>query len=261
MIGAIEVRDASVAYGDSEVLCSISLSIARGRWLGLIGPNGAGKTTLLRALAGIVRHSGDIRLDGDPIGRIRRRELARRIALVPQNPIWPPDMDVLDYVVMGRTPYIPYLGSEGREDMRVARDVLARLDLSHVAARPLGSLSGGELQRTVLARALAQGASVLLLDEPTSALDIGRQEQVLELVESLRAQHGLTVVAAMHDLTLASQFADRLVLLRDGRVAAAGPVEEVLTEAVIGAHYGAKVRVLEHPEGGVVVAPARERSR
>jgi iron complex transport system ATP-binding protein len=258
-MAAIEVVDASVGYGGADVLHSVTVTVERGRWVGLIGPNGAGKTTLLRAVAGLVAHRGDILLDGRPIARMRRRELARSVAMVPQNPIWPADMPVFDYVVMGRTPYISYVGSESVEDLRIARDVLARLDLAALGGRPLGSLSGGELQRAVLARALTQGASVLLLDEPTSALDIGRQGSVLEEVESLREQHGLTVVAAMHDLTLASQFAEELVLLREGCVAAQGAPEAVLTEALIGAHYGASVRVLDHPDGGVVVAPARAR--
>jgi iron complex transport system ATP-binding protein len=144
-------------------------------------------------------------------------------------------------------------------DLAIVHDVITRLDLTGLDDRPLGSLSGGEQQRAVLARALAQQSPVLLLDEPTSALDVGHQQQVLELVETLRREHGLAVVSAMHDLTLAGQFADRLLLLSGGRVIAAGSADTVLTEAIVSEHWGARVRVVHDPEGGVVVIPVRER--
>ena len=256
-MNAAVVDGASVSYGTTEVLHGVSLRVPSSAWLGLIGPNGAGKSTLLRAMAALVPHTGNIRLHDRPIAELSRREIAREVAYVPQNPIVPLGMPVLHYVLMGRTPYISYLGVESDEDLQAATDVLARLDLHDLAARPLGSLSGGELQRAVLGRALAQGASILLLDEPTTALDVGRGSEVLELVESLRVTHGLTVVSAMHDLTLAAQFAERLVLLRDGTLVADGSPGEVLTEEALAAHYRARVRVIDHPEGGLVVAPAR----
>jgi cobalamin transport system ATP-binding protein len=170
-------------------------------------------------------------------------------------------MTVTDYVLLGRTPYIPYLGSESRRDLAIVADVLDHLDLGAFAGRALDSLSGGERQRAVLARALAQQAPVLLLDEPTTGLDVGHQQQVLELVDSLRRDLELTVVSAMHDLTLAGQFADHLVLLDGGRVAADGPARTVLTERVISQHYHASVRVLEDPAGGIVVIPVRPGGR
>jgi iron complex transport system ATP-binding protein len=253
----IELRGVSVAYDKENVLHSISMSVPHGAWLGLIGPNGAGKSTLLRAIAGIVPYSGMIRLADAPALALGRRRLARRIAMVPQNPFLPLDMLVVDYVLMGRTPYISYLGTERVEDLQRAHEVIEQLDLIPFAHRALGSLSGGEVQRAVLGRALAQGAGVLLLDEPTNALDVGRQSEVLDLVEDLRRAHGLTVISAMHDLTLAGQFSDRLLLLHEGRVAAEGSAETVLTETTIGARFGARVRVLEHPDGGLVIAPAR----
>ena len=160
-------------------------------------------------------------------------------------------------MLLGRTPYIPYLGSEARRDLAIVADVLDHLDLGAFAGRALDSLSGGERQRAVLARALAQQAPVLLLDEPTTGLDVGHQQQVMELVDTLRRDLELTVVSAMHDLTLAGQFADQLVLLDAGRIAAAGPARSVLTEEVIGRHYHASVRVLEDPGGGIVVVPVR----
>ena len=258
---AIELRGVSVALDGRPVLRELSLRIPGGSRLGLIGPNGSGKTTLLRAVAGLVPHQGEIRV-GDAAGdSLSRRELARRIALVPQNPTVPAGFTVTDYVLLGRTPYIPHLGAESRRDLEIVRSVLDQLDLTGLAARRLDSLSGGERQRAVLARALAQQAPVLLLDEPTTGLDVGHQQQLLELVDGLRHDLELTVVSAMHDLTLAGQFADHLVLLDGGRVAAAGPARTVLTERVISRHYGASVRVLEDPDGGVVVIPVRPGNR
>jgi iron complex transport system ATP-binding protein len=256
-VTTVELRGVSVALDGRPVLHDLTLTVPGGSRLGLIGPNGSGKTTLLRAVAGLVGHRGEIRIGGAPPGTLSRQALARRIALVPQNPVVPPGMTVTDYVLMGRTPYIPYFATESRRDLDAVAWVLDHLDLTDLAGRRLDSLSGGERQRAVLARALAQQAPVLLLDEPTTGLDVGHQLQVLELVDSLRDDLDLTVISAMHDLTLAGQFADQLVLLDGGRVAAAGPAATVLTERLIGRHYHASVRVLEDPGGGIVVVPVR----
>jgi len=253
----IEVIDLSVAYDGVEALSGLSLRVPAGSWLAPIGPNGAGKTTLLRAVAGLVPFSGEVYVAGSAVSGMASRRLARLVAYVPQRPQIPASMAVADYVLVGRTPYIPYLGTEGREDLKVVAEVLERLELETMGHRPLGSLSGGEVQRAVLARAIAQEAPVLLLDEPTAALDIGHQQQVLELVDLLRAERGLTVVSAMHDLTLAGQFADELLLLDEGRAVAAGTARDVLTEGTVGKHYRASVRVLEGPDGEVAVLPAR----
>ena len=254
---AVELRGVSVDLDRRPVLRDLDLTVPGGARLGLIGPNGSGKTTLLRAVAGLVPHRGQVQIGDAPPGSLSRRELARRIALVPQTPAVPAGMTVSDYVLLGRTPYIPYLGTETRRDLAIVADVLDHLDLGAFAGRALDSLSGGERQRAVLARALAQQAPVLLLDEPTTGLDVGHQQQVMELVDTLRRDLELTVVSAMHDLTLAGQFADQLVLLDRGRVAAAGPPRAVLTEEVIARHYHASVRVLEDPGGGTVVVPVR----
>jgi iron complex transport system ATP-binding protein len=167
---------------------------------------------------------------------------------------------VYEYALLGRTPHLAYLASEGREDFDAVEAALARLDLLPFARRRLGSLSGGERQRATLARVLAQEASVLLLDEPTSALDMGRQQQALELVDVLRGGDGLTVVSAMHDLTLAGQYADRLLLLDRGRIVAGGSADDVLTGPLIAEHYGADVRVVADGDSGLVVVPVRRRS-
>jgi iron complex transport system ATP-binding protein len=260
-VTAVELAGVAVAYDGTQVLEGLTARIPAGAWVGLIGPNGAGKTTLLRAIAGLVPCAGDIRLGGVPVSSLSRRRIAQLVAYLPQRPVIPESMTVSDYALVGRTPYIPYLGTETRADRELVAGVLERLELGAFAERPLGSLSGGEVQRAVLARALAQEAPVLLLDEPTAALDVGHQQQVLELIDELRAEHDLTVVSAMHDLTLAAQFAERLLLLSRGRAVAEGRARAVLTEPAIREHYGASVRVLEDTEGGVLVIPARPSRR
>jgi cobalamin transport system ATP-binding protein len=234
-----------VELGGRNVVDRVSFGVEHGEWVTLIGPNGAGKTSLMRAVAGLVKHEGTIALDGTPIRRLGRRELARRVAVVPQVPSMPPGMTVREYVLLGRTPYVSYVGREGAHDFAAVERALGRLDLSELGERQLGSLSGGERQRAVLARALAQDAPLLLLDEPTTALDAGRQQEALELVDELRLDAGLTVLAAMHDLTSAGQYASRLLLLSGGRVVAHGAAAEVLTEPLVAEHYGAKVRVVD----------------
>ena len=245
-----------MAFNGTPVLRQVAVEVEAGAWLSLIGPNGAGKTTLLRAIAGVVDARGEIEVVGQSVRALSRRRLARLVAVVPQKPHTPAGMTVLDYVLLGRTPYISYWGMESRRDIRLVGEVMERLDLQEMAGRLLGSLSGGELQRVVLARALAQQAPVLLLDEPTASLDLGHQQQVLELVDRLRREEEKAVLSAMHDLTLAGQYADRLVLLDQGRVVASGSPEQILEPGLLARHYQAEVEVL-HRQGGVVVAPKR----
>ena len=246
-----------VRYGATVALDSLTESVADGEWLGVIGPNGAGKTTLLQAVARQVGHSGRVEVCGQPTARMSRRTLARLVAYVPQNPQLPPEMTVSDYVLLGRTPHIGYLRVETDIDRQIAADLTGRLALSDMAGRALRTLSGGEMQRLVLARALAQQAPVLLLDEPTSALDLGRRVDALELVDELRRERSLTVVSAVHDLTLAGQFADRLVLLDGGRAVAEGTPEAVLRDDVLRAHFGPAVEVLSTTDGGRAVISRR----
>lgn len=258
---SVHAREVSVSLGGVQVVHDVSLSLSSGSWLSLIGPNGAGKSTLLRAIAGLVPFSGEIDLGSAGLGELDRRAIARHVALVPQAPFIPRAMTVTDYLLMGRTPYISYLGTETHADLVVVADVLDELDLTVLAPRTLGSLSGGELQRVVLGRALAQRAPILLLDEPTSALDVGHQQQVLELVDSLRRTNELTVVSAMHDLTLAGQFGDHLLMLDGGKMVAEGTAATVLTEEAIRDHYNAHVKVIEDPDGGILVIPTRSRQQ
>jgi iron complex transport system ATP-binding protein len=251
----IELVDVSVTLGETRAMRDVSFAVARGEWVALIGPNGAGKTTALRAICGLVSYGGSIAVGGAEARTLGRRRLARTVALVPQLPERPPDLTVAEYVLLGRTPHLGYFAAESGDDRAAATRALVRLELLPFRDRLLGSLSGGELQRAVLARALAQEADVLLLDEPTSALDLGRQQQALELVHALR-DDGLTILSTMHDLTLAGQYADRLVLLDRGVVVADGPATEVLSAETIAAFYGAHVRVIAD-EGGVFVLPRR----
>jgi iron complex transport system ATP-binding protein len=251
----IETRDLWVRFGPVAAVRGLSLRAESGGWTALIGPNGAGKTSALRALAGLVPFDGEVRIEDQDVRRLGRRALAQLVAFVPQKPETPPELTVAEYVLLGRTPHISYLGGEGKRDRDAAARALRRLDLEGFAQRPLGSLSGGELQRAVLARALAQEARVLLLDEPTTSLDLGRQQLVLELVDELR-QDGLTVVTTLHDLTLAGQYAEHVVLLDGGSVVAEGAAPEVLSATNLAEHYGANVRVIED-EHGVFVVPVR----
>ena len=256
----ISLESLSVRYGDGAsalALSSVNEKVGDGEWVGLIGANGAGKTTLLRSIVQLVPHEGRALIDGNDTASLSRRELARLIAYVPQKPELPPEISVSDYVLLGRSPHVGYFGVEGARDHAVCAALLERLELSSMADRPLGTLSGGELQRQVLARALAQEAPVLLLDEPTSALDLGRRVDALEIVDALRREHGLTILSAMHDLTLAGQFADRLVLLSAGEVVASGTPAEVLDEALLTDHFGLHVQVLRTDDGELVVAPRR----
>lgn len=251
----------TVRYGAAAAVSAVSESAAAGEWIGLIGANGAGKSSLLRAVAQLVPHQGQVRIGTVELGRLSARHRARLVAYVPQQPELPAGMSVIDYALLGRTPHIGYFGVESRQDRRVCAEVLDRIGLAHLAERHLSTLSGGELQRVVLARALAQEAPVLLLDEPTSALDLGRRVDALELVDELRRERDLTVLSAMHDLTLAAQFADRLMLLSEGTVVASGAPSGVLDETLLSRCFGGRVRVLTDEDGQLLVVPQRHRGR
>ncbi len=239
--------EVAVSYDGRRVLGPITVEVGDGEWLGLIGPNGAGKTSMIKAAVGVVSHLGAVSLGG------RRRRLGADVAWMPQRPHLPEEMGVADYVMLGRTPHLGYLAAETRHDLDTVHGALEKLDLTGFARRPLGTLSGGEAQRAVLARALAQEAPVLLLDEPTASLDVGHAVEVLDVLDHLRKVEGLTVVSAAHDLTLAGRYADRLLLISDGRIAADGTPPEVLTERNLKAHYGAGIRVIEDRDGPIVV--------
>ena len=256
---SIRLRGVGVQLGGRTVLDGVDLGVGPGEWLSVVGPNGAGKTTMLRAVLGLVTSSGMIEIDGR--SDLRAPERARAIALVPQTPIVPPGMLVADYVLLGRTPHRGLFAGDSPRDFEIVASTLERLDLSGFGSRELTSLSGGERQRVVLARALAQEAPILLLDEPTTALDLGHQQEVLELVDHLRHSMATTVVATVHDLTLAARYGDRVAMLSGGRIVDEGAPADVLTADAIAEIFGARVRVLDDPDGPVIVpvAPAVNR--
>jgi iron complex transport system ATP-binding protein len=248
---ALRITDLHVCLGGVEVVSGLDLELSAGQWINVIGPNGAGKTTLLRAILGAVDFQGAIDIDGLHSRAAMAR--ARSIAYVPQTPVIPPGVLVIDYVLLGRTPHRGVFSGDSAHDIEVATTVLDRLDLRPLATRELTSLSGGERQRVVLARALAQESSILLLDEPTTSLDLGHQQEVLDLVEELRRERGLTVLATLHDLTLAARYGDDLAVLAAGRIVASGPPATVLTETLIATHFNARVRIIEDVDGPVIV--------
>lgn len=237
----------SVVFGETRVLGPISLEVSPGEWLGVIGPNGSGKSTLLKTPVGVVGFDGRVTYAGS----VPRPGLD--VAWMPQRPHLPDEMRVSDYVTLGRTPHLGYLAGEGEHDLASVAEALDVLDLGGFATRALATLSGGEAQRVVLARALAQEAPVLLLDEPTANLDVGHGIDVLEVLDELRRSRGLTVVTAVHDLTLAGRYADRLALLSRGRLDTLGRPAEVLTEETLRTHYGADIRVLTDHDGPIVI--------
>lgn len=255
---SVSVENLSAAYRPGRpVLRGVDLRADAGEWLGLLGPNGAGKSTLLKAIAGLAAYRGRIAFDGTDAASLTRRNRARMVAFVPQEPNLPPGLTVAEYVLLGRTPHLSYLGTEAARDRAAARTALDLLDLGGLADRDIAALSGGERRRTVLARALAQEAGILLLDEPTGALDIGQGQNALETIGAVREERPVTVITAMHDLALAGQFSDRLVLLAEGRIAAEGPPAAVLTADRIRSFYRAAVEVVE-VNGGVAVVPLRQ---
>ncbi len=250
----VTVRNIGVAIKDVTLLNDVSLQVSPGEWVSIIGPNGAGKSTLLRVLAGVLDHAGSVEINGIDIGGLSPRERSKLVSWVPQSPTIPQGVSVLDYVLLGRTPHLHPLAAPKQSDVGIAEQMLETLDLVDFAGRRVDTLSGGELQRVAIGRALVQEAPIVLLDEPTSALDLGHQQDVLMLLDELRKDGDRTIISTMHDLTLAGHFADRLLLLSQGEVAAVGPAANVLTEAHVAEHYGAKV-LIRNVQGTVVVSP------
>ena len=234
-----------------RVIDDVSVAIAQGELVGILGPNGSGKTTLLKMLSGTLTPSaGTIQFDRRPLSAWKRRDLARRIALVPQETHAPFDFTVLDIVLMGRYPHLGAFALEGPADLSIARQALASTGTSGLEDRPFATLSGGEKQRVVIASALAQSPELLLLDEPTASLDLGHQLDVQLLLAGLNSDRGVTMVLSTHDLNLAAALCRHLILLREGRVIAQGPTEAVLTPEAVRALYGVEADVHRHPIAG-----------
>jgi iron complex transport system ATP-binding protein len=246
---AIRTENLTFAYKDEPVLDRISLSVMKGEMVGILGPNGSGKTTLLKIFSAVLTGRGEVKLNERDIDNYGKRELSRLFAMVPQESQMLFPYTVAEIVLMGRASYHSPLALEGEKDLEVARASMELTDCLSFADRYLHELSGGEKQRVIIARALAQEPQILLLDEPSAFLDLKHQVQVFELMRRLNRERGLTIVAALHDLNLAALFFPRLVLLRDGRIYRDGPPKEVLTEKTIEEVYGIRVRIEPHPSG------------
>jgi iron complex transport system ATP-binding protein len=287
----LRAADLSFAYADRAVVTGVSLDVPSGGFVGIIGPNGSGKTTLLRLLAGTrVPHTGSVTLDGRPLTSIRRHEIARRMAVVPQETHLAFDYTVLEVVLMGRFAHLGAFEIEGPGDIAIARQSLASTGTEDLADRAFNTLSGGEKQRVIIAAALAQVASagagmrdagsgmreteagsrkpeaesrkpVLLLDEPTAALDLKYQLEIGALLRDLHDTHALSIVLSTHDLNFAAALCDTLVMMQGGRVLASGPVDEVLTPALIERLYDVESEVTRHPRTGHLTVVPVGRSR
>lgn len=254
----LDLQNLSAGYGKADVLHDVSLTLAPGHIAAVIGPNGCGKSTLLRCAAGLLTpSSGSVRIDGHDIFALSARDRARRIALLPQRFEGGVELQAHDMVMLGRTPFLGPYGAPSKKDESIVAEALDAVEASEFAARPMNELSGGEAQRVMLARALAQQAPVLLLDEPTSNLDLRFQLEVLSLVKKLAHDRGLCAVLVLHHLNLAAQIADTMLLLNEGRPVATGTPAEVMTESNLTAVFRVPLDVTPHPLTGRPHAVAR----
>jgi len=248
----IEANALDYRIGEADILRGVNVRVDTGEFFGIIGPNGSGKSTLLKLLSGIERaQSGDVSLGGRELGGYARKELARLLAVLQQDALPPLGYTVREVVEMGRYPYQSWLGGEKEDPEELIGKVMEKLDLTRLSDRPVSELSGGERQRAALAKTLVQEPNVLMLDEPTTFLDIGFQLQMMDYIRDWQRDNGLTVVAVLHDLNLAAQYCDRLLVLHGGRVAAVGKPEEVLVPELVNKVYGTEPIVLRHPDSGV----------
>ena len=258
------VDNLRAGYNGAAILQGISIQVGESEFAGVIGPNGSGKTTLLRSMSRVLAPmSGSVALGDRDIYSIPAREFARRVAVVPQDTLVAFDFTVMEIVLMGRSPRLGRFAVEGARDTEIALEALTRTGTAHLADRQIDALSGGERQRVLVARALAQEPEVLLLDEPTSHLDISFQFEIMDLIKSLNRERGIMVLAILHDLNLASQYCDRLILIGQGIVQADGPPDEVISADNIRRVYGAEVWVRKHPATSrpYVIAGVKPKSR
>ena len=254
----LNVESISAAYDGRTVLKNVSFRLEPGQILGLIGPNGAGKSTIARALSGIVPlQSGRISIDGQDLTHLSAQERACRMAFVPQAVQMPPAFSAWETVLLGRTPHLNWLGQVSEADEEIARQAMARTRTTELADRRVGELSGGEQQRLLLARALAQATPILIMDEPTAHLDLQYQISLLDQVQSLARREHLAVLIALHDLNLVSRYTDRVILLIEGQIEASGTPTEVLTPNLLSRAYHVPLQVLNlGKNGATVITPA-----
>jgi iron complex transport system ATP-binding protein len=261
----LEAKNVSINYGTRQAVVDVSLRVTAGGMTAIVGANGAGKSSLLRALNGAIQpSSGEILLDGKPLRSFPRRAIGRRIAVVTQESLLAFPVSVLEYVLGGRYAWAGSgaWGWESDRDIEIATEVLRQTELEKFSARLMNELSGGERQRAVLARALATEAGILLLDEPTANLDLAHQASMLQLVRAVCDERAAAAVIVTHDINLASEFADHVVLLKSGRLIAAGTPQEVLTEELLSEVLQIKVLVDAHPLSGAPrITPAHDARR
>ncbi|MFC2022804.1 heme ABC transporter ATP-binding protein [Chloroflexota bacterium] len=256
----LQMDGVSLGYGRRRVVSDLSFQVSPGEMVGLIGPNGCGKTSIIKALCRVIPHSGRIFVDGREISAIPRKDLARLLGVVPQNPSLPDAFTVFEVVLMGRNPHLGLLRYESHKDMDIARRAMEKTETDSLAERRMGELSGGERQRVTVARVLAQEPEAILLDEPTANLDISHQVEILGLIRDLCREKGLTVLVALHDLNLAAQYCDRLLLVANGKLHAEGAAWEVITPENIREVYGMESHVYPHPVNRLpVVLPGGHR--
>lgn len=253
----ITIKDLTFSYNSHKILDDLNLIIENSEILSLVGPNGSGKTTLIKCIDRILKPRGSILLDGLELERMCRQEVARQIGYVPQSSSTPLSTTVFDTVLMGRRPHIGWRVTDC--DLDKVAEVLERLHLEDLALRDFSQLSGGQKQKVLIARALAQEPAVLLLDEPTSNLDMLHQLEVMETVSCLVKEKKISAVMAIHDLNLASRFSDKLVMLKDGKVYDAGEPQALLSEANISRVYGIKALVM-NALGRPYIVPLRSLS-
>lgn len=259
-MSTVRFEAVSVDYGSGPVVSNVSLEAQEGEWLAIVGPNGAGKSTLLRTVVAAVDFTGTVVVDGRSTATMSDRERARTVAYVSQRPVYPHGMAVFDYVLLGRTPYMGTLASESTEDIALVWDALATLRLESFAGRDVATLSGGETQRVSLARVIAQHARILILDEATASLDVSAQHEVLEVIDTLRVSHDMTIVSAIHDLTAAAQFCSTVAIIEQGLIRKHGSPRDVLTEPVLQQVFDPSIRVLEVDGDPVIVSLRSEES-
>jgi len=243
----LEIKNLFVSYGEKEIIKNISLKIEKGVFAGIIGPNGAGKTTLLKTVAGILKpKKGEILLEGENIYRISSLKLAKKVAYLPSVFDIHFSYTVEEFIIMGRFAYTGRFGRLSEDDFKIFKETIKLLELEKLKRRKIWELSDGEKQRTYLAQALVQQPSLLLLDEPTSHLDIGHQFKIMDILQKLN-KDGLTIISILHDLNLASEYCDYLILLKNGEIFKEGKVEKVLTYQNIEKVYQTKVLVYKNP--------------
>jgi len=247
----LKIKNLSVYYGERQVLKDVSLDVHSGEVVALIGPNGAGKSTLIRAVSGVIPvRSGEIRAGETDVTSLPALWRARQISVVPQAVSMPPAFTVWEAVLLGRTPYLNFLGQTSAADEALARRALEQVDMLHLSGSRMDEISGGEQQRVLLARALAQSTPILLMDEPTAHLDLRHQIDLLKLIAAQAREKGLTVLIALHDLNLASLFADRMAVIEGGQLCMAGKPGDTITPEMLKAVYRLPVHVIPHPESG-----------